>query len=117
MRSVLLGTQLGGEELLTESKAWYALITTEEILADYEDPEREDILAALSFAACLMHVNRLTTFGCMKFLVDAQIPRRFTKWLNEAGHDALHALDLPRKDLTPGSEVIANLEIYPSQYL
>lgn len=43
----------------------------------------------------------------MKFLVDAQIPRRFAGWLNEAGHDALHTLDLPRKNLTTDSEVIA----------
>jgi predicted nuclease of predicted toxin-antitoxin system len=32
----------------------------------------------------------------MKFLVDAQLPRRFCGWLTEAGHDALHTLDLPR---------------------
>ena len=31
----------------------------------------------------------------MKFLVDAQLPRRVAKWLREAGHDALHTLDLP----------------------
>jgi predicted nuclease of predicted toxin-antitoxin system len=37
----------------------------------------------------------------MKFLVDAQLPRRFANWLNEAGHDALHTLDLPKKDPTP----------------
>jgi len=43
----------------------------------------------------------------MKFLVDAQLPRRFASWLNEAGHDALHTLDLPRKNHTPDSEVIA----------
>ena len=42
----------------------------------------------------------------MKFLVDAQIPRRFANWLNEAGHDALHTLDLPRKNLTSDSEII-----------
>ena len=30
----------------------------------------------------------------MKFLVDAQLPRRFVGWLAEAGHDALHTLDL-----------------------
>lgn len=30
-----------------------------QILADYEDLEREDILAALSFAARLTHVKRL----------------------------------------------------------
>jgi len=34
-------------------------MTTEEILADYEDLEREDILAVLSYAARLAHVKRL----------------------------------------------------------
>jgi uncharacterized protein (DUF433 family) len=34
-------------------------MSSEEILADYEDLEREDILAALSYAARLAHVNRL----------------------------------------------------------
>ncbi|CAH1206500.1 conserved hypothetical protein [Candidatus Nitrotoga sp. BS] len=34
-------------------------MTTEDILADYEDLEREDILAALSYAARLAHVKRL----------------------------------------------------------
>jgi len=34
-------------------------MTIEEILADYEDLEREDILAALSYAARLAHVKRL----------------------------------------------------------
>lgn len=33
-------------------------MSIEEILADYEDLEREDILAALSFAAKLAHVKR-----------------------------------------------------------
>lgn len=42
----------------------------------------------------------------MKFLVDAQLPRRFANWLNEAGHDALHTLDLPRKNLTTDQEVV-----------
>jgi len=43
----------------------------------------------------------------MKFLVDAQLPRRFANWLNEAGHDALHTLDLPLKNLTPDRELTA----------
>ncbi len=42
----------------------------------------------------------------MKFLVDAQLPRRFANWLNEAGHDALHTLDLPKKNSTPDSQLI-----------
>ena len=43
----------------------------------------------------------------MKFLVDAQLPRRLAGWLGAAGHDALHTLDLPKKNLTPDEEVIA----------
>ena len=34
-------------------------MTTEDILADYPDLERDDILAALSFAAQLSRVKRL----------------------------------------------------------
>ena len=34
-------------------------MTTEEVLADYEDLEREDILAALAFAARLSRIKRL----------------------------------------------------------
>jgi predicted nuclease of predicted toxin-antitoxin system len=43
----------------------------------------------------------------MKFLIDAQLPRRFALWLNKAGHDARHTLDLPLGNSTPDSEVIA----------
>ncbi|MHB0986775.1 MAG: DUF5615 family PIN-like protein [Sulfuricella sp.] len=43
----------------------------------------------------------------MKFLIDAQLPRRFVVWLAEAGHDARHTLDLPLGNRTPDSEVIA----------
>jgi len=43
----------------------------------------------------------------MKFLVDAQLPRRFALWLNESGHDALHTLDLPQQNLTSDQAVIA----------
>ena len=43
----------------------------------------------------------------MKFLIDAQLPRRFVVWLTEAGHDARHTLDLPLGNRTTDSEVIA----------
>lgn len=36
---------------------------TEEILADYEDLEREDILAALSFATQLSRIKRLESIS------------------------------------------------------
>ena len=38
-------------------------MTTGEILADYEDLEREDILAALAFAARLSRVKRLESIA------------------------------------------------------
>jgi len=31
----------------------------------------------------------------MKFLVDAQLPRRLARWLQASGHDAIHTRDLP----------------------
>ncbi len=38
-------------------------MTIEEILADYEDLEREDLLAALAFAARLSQVKRMDPIG------------------------------------------------------
>lgn len=38
-------------------------MTIEDILADYEDLEREDILAVLAFAARLSQVKRLDSFA------------------------------------------------------
>ncbi len=43
----------------------------------------------------------------MRFLIDAQLPRRFVIWIAGAGHDALHTLDLPLKNRTPDNEVVA----------
>jgi len=42
----------------------------------------------------------------MKFLVDAQLPRRLAVRIQEAGHDALHTLDLPEANRTPDSAII-----------
>jgi predicted nuclease of predicted toxin-antitoxin system len=44
----------------------------------------------------------------MRFLVDAQLPRRLALLLTTAGHDALHTLDLPAKNCTD-DEVIRGL--------
>lgn len=38
-------------------------MSIEEILEDYEDLEREDIVAVLSFAARMVHVNRVEQFA------------------------------------------------------
>ena len=41
----------------------------------------------------------------MKFLVDAQLPRRLARFLNSADHDVIHTLDLPRGNRTPDDEL------------
>ena len=42
----------------------------------------------------------------MKFLVDAQLPRRVAGWLTAAGFDAIHTLDLPGGNRTTDQQVI-----------
>lgn len=41
----------------------------------------------------------------MKFLVDAQLPRRLCRRLDEHGHDAVHTLDLPVGNRTPDAVI------------
>jgi predicted nuclease of predicted toxin-antitoxin system len=41
----------------------------------------------------------------MKFLVDAQLPRRVTAWLAAAGCDAIHTLDLPDGNRTTDAQI------------
>ncbi|MSQ72633.1 MAG: hypothetical protein EXR27_15295 [Betaproteobacteria bacterium] len=41
----------------------------------------------------------------MKFLIDAQLPKRLAEWLKEAGHDARHTLDLPRGNRTSDADL------------
>jgi len=42
----------------------------------------------------------------MRFLIDAQLPRRLCGLLRDAGHDALHTLDLPLGNRTPDAEIL-----------
>ena len=41
----------------------------------------------------------------MKFLVDAQLPRRLALRLRERGHDAVQTLELPRGNKTSDAEI------------
>lgn len=41
----------------------------------------------------------------MKFLVDAQLPRRLGAWLRDRGHDALHTFDLADGNRTTDMEI------------
>jgi predicted nuclease of predicted toxin-antitoxin system len=43
----------------------------------------------------------------MKFLVDAQLPRRMAAWLAAAGCDAIHTLDLPDANRTTDEQIHA----------
>jgi predicted nuclease of predicted toxin-antitoxin system len=46
----------------------------------------------------------------MKFLIDAQLPRRLTAQLRQAGFEATHALDLPEGNRTT-DQALVNLSI------
>jgi predicted nuclease of predicted toxin-antitoxin system len=41
----------------------------------------------------------------MKFVVDAQLPRRLAREFVAAGHDALHTSDFPEKNRTPDETI------------
>ena len=41
----------------------------------------------------------------MRFLVDAQLPVRLARWLQDKGHDVLHTCDLPTGNRTDDSDV------------
>lgn len=41
----------------------------------------------------------------MKFIVDAQLPRKLSTFLNEKGFDSVHTLELPRKNATSDLEI------------
>ena len=43
----------------------------------------------------------------MKFLVDAQLPRRLARELAASGHDAVHTLDFPDRNRTPDGDIVA----------
>lgn len=36
----------------------------------------------------------------MKFLVDAHLPQRLSRWLISKGYDSIHTLDLPAQNST-----------------
>jgi predicted nuclease of predicted toxin-antitoxin system len=42
----------------------------------------------------------------MKFVIDAQLPRRLGRRLHATGHDALHTLDLPDGNRTSDAEIL-----------
>ncbi len=41
----------------------------------------------------------------MKFIIDAQLPRKLSKFLINKGFDSIHTLDLPKKNKTPDSDI------------
>lgn len=41
----------------------------------------------------------------MKFLVDAQLPKRLARWLAARGHDVVHTLDMPGGNRTPDAGI------------
>ncbi len=43
----------------------------------------------------------------MKFIVDAQLPRRLARFLQDSGFNTIHTLDLPQQNATPDSGINA----------
>ncbi len=41
----------------------------------------------------------------MKFIVDAQLPRRLARELDAAGHEPVHTLNLAKGNRTPDREI------------
>lgn len=41
----------------------------------------------------------------MKFIIDAQLPRRLSYFLREKGFDSIHTLDLPKGNKTSDTEI------------
>lgn len=46
----------------------------------------------------------------MKFIVDAQLPKRLSNWIQSKGYDTIHTLDLAEQNLTQ-DVVIINLSM------
>ena len=44
----------------------------------------------------------------MKFLIDAQLPRRLALELSAAGHEAIHTLDLPQGNRTSDEDILSH---------
>ncbi len=42
----------------------------------------------------------------MKFIVDAQLPKKLADWLSIKGFDTIHTLDLPDKNSTSDKQII-----------
>ncbi len=42
----------------------------------------------------------------MNFLIDANLPRRLARIFQEHGHNAIHTLDLPRRNATPDTDLL-----------
>ena len=46
----------------------------------------------------------------MRFIVDAQLPKRLSHFLVSRGFDSIHTLELPLRNLTPDGEIIGICE-------
>jgi len=47
----------------------------------------------------------------VKFLIDARLPRRLARWLNDRGFDAIHTFDLPSGNASTDQSLIAYADL------
>ena len=81
-------------------------MTFDEILTDYQDLERDDLLAVAGICREIGKDPSPATGADVNFIVDAQLPRRAAGWLRAAGCDAVHTLDLPDANHTSDARII-----------
>ena len=86
-------------------------MTHEEILADYPDLVKEDLLACLAYAVRVTQTKAVYPLAFMKFIIDAQprggpLPQLLAVWLEERGFDAIHILELPAANRSDDKEII-----------
>ena len=71
--------------------------SVEDLLAEFPDLKREDILACHEFSRRILAAKSI--YGSrMKFLVDAHRPRWLCALQAQHGHNATHTLDLPARN-------------------
>ena len=47
----------------------------------------------------------------MKFLLDAQLLKKLSEFLNWKGHDSIHTLDLPDKNRTKDTQIMSEISM------
>jgi uncharacterized protein (DUF433 family) len=82
-------------------------MTLDEVLADYPDLARDDLLAALEFGALTAGGRRVDRPGPREAPCRPQLPARLATLLNKRGHEAIHTSSLPAGNRSTDQQICA----------